>query len=144
MLSESFDIVSYAEQIPIDYISESCKIKLSENIKKKFSVDEQKLFITNFIMYLNYDEEKDFVINFDDVWKWVGFTRKDNAKTLLQKHFKIDIDYNIKTIPAIAGIGGKPREIIMLTINTFKKFCLSAGTKKASEIHDYYIKLENI
>ena len=30
----------------------------------------------------------------------------------------------------------------MLNIDTFKKFCLKAGTKKADEIHEYYIKLE--
>ena len=32
----------------------------------------------------------------------------------------------------------------MLNIETFKKFCLKAGTKKADEVHDYFIKLENI
>ena len=32
----------------------------------------------------------------------------------------------------------------MLNINTFKKFCLKAGTKKADEIHDYFIKLEEL
>jgi len=30
----------------------------------------------------------------------------------------------------------------MLNIKTFKKYCLKAGTKKADEIHEYYIKLE--
>lgn len=30
----------------------------------------------------------------------------------------------------------------MLTIRTFKLFCLKAGTKKAEQIHEYYIKLE--
>ena len=30
----------------------------------------------------------------------------------------------------------------MMNIKTFKKFCLKAGTKKADEIHDYFIKLE--
>jgi hypothetical protein len=40
--------------------------------------------------------------------------------------------------------GGNNKETILLTINTFKKFCLKAGTKKADEIHDYYIKLEEI
>ena len=30
----------------------------------------------------------------------------------------------------------------MLNVATFKRFCLKAGTKKADEIHDYYIKLE--
>jgi hypothetical protein len=32
----------------------------------------------------------------------------------------------------------------MLNIETFKKICLKAGTKKADEVHDYFIKLENI
>jgi hypothetical protein len=32
----------------------------------------------------------------------------------------------------------------MLTIRTFKLFCLKAGTKKAEQIHEYYIKLEEI
>jgi len=38
--------------------------------------------------------------------------------------------------------GGHNKEIIMLNIARFKKFCLKAGTKKADEIHEYYIKLE--
>lgn len=38
--------------------------------------------------------------------------------------------------------GGHNKEIIMLTIRTFKLFCLKAGTKKAEQIHEYYIKLE--
>lgn len=42
-------------------------------------------------------------------------------------------------------IGGAiNREYISVTVNTFKKFCLKAGTKKADEIHDYYIKLETL
>jgi hypothetical protein len=38
--------------------------------------------------------------------------------------------------------GGHNKEIIMLNIARFKKFCLKAGTKKADENHEYYIKLE--
>ena len=40
--------------------------------------------------------------------------------------------------------GGHNKETFMLNIETFKKFCLKSGTKKADEIHDYFIKLENI
>ena len=40
--------------------------------------------------------------------------------------------------------GGHNKETFMLNIETFKKFCLKAGTKKADEVHDYFIKLENI
>jgi hypothetical protein len=40
--------------------------------------------------------------------------------------------------------GGHNKEKIMLNIITFKKLCLKAGTKRADEIHDYFIKLEEI
>ena len=32
----------------------------------------------------------------------------------------------------------------MLNVKTFKSLCLKVGTNKADEIHDYYIKLEEI
>ena len=34
--------------------------------------------------------------------------------------------------------------MILMSINTFKKFCLNANTKKADEIHNYYIRLEEL
>ena len=40
--------------------------------------------------------------------------------------------------------GGFNKETIMLNINTFKKFCLKADTQKADQVHDYYIKLEEL
>ena len=42
------------------------------------------------------------------------------------------------------GRGGHNIKKIVLNISTFKKFCLKAGTKKADEIHNYYMKLEQI
>jgi len=41
-----------------------------------------------------------------------------------------------------SGRGGHNKETIMLTVRTFKLFCLKAGTNKAEQIHEYYIKLE--
>ena len=32
--------------------------------------------------------------------------------------------------------GGQNKETFLLNVETFKKFCLKAGTKKADEIHD--------
>ena len=40
--------------------------------------------------------------------------------------------------------GGHNKEIIMLNIKTFKLFCIKAETKKADEIHEYFMKLEEI
>ena len=41
-------------------------------------------------------------------------------------------------------LNGRPRERILLTVKCFKKLCLKANTTKSDEIHDYYIKLEEI
>jgi predicted GIY-YIG superfamily endonuclease len=42
------------------------------------------------------------------------------------------------------GGSGLNKEQILMTIKTFKKFCMKARTNKADEIHDYYIKLEEL
>lgn len=104
------------------------------------------MFVASFYGFLNYDSKMDFVIDLDDVWKWVGFSSKANSKHLLEKQFIINKDYKLlltklpeQTLPPR---GGHNKETIMLNVETFKRFCLKAGTKKADEIHDYYIKLE--
>jgi len=44
------------------------------------------------------------MIDFDDVWKCLGFSRKDHAKTVLNKNFVIDSDYKVENIiPEVAG-----------------------------------------
>ena len=50
----------------------------------------------------------------------------------------------MRRVPQNSKEGGRPSENILLTVNTFKKFCLKAGTSKADEIHDYYLKLEDL
>ena len=131
----------------ISNLSDNCENRLINKIKDKFKETDQQLFIASFYCFLKYDTKKDFVIDFDNVWKWMGFSRKDPAKRLLEKNFNIETDYQLKnTFPPICGKVemGRPSETILLTVNTFKKFCLKAGTKKADEIHDYYIKLEEL
>jgi len=77
----------------------------------------------------------------------MGFFQKENAKRLLEKQFTLDKDYKFLTIPKDdqkKGSGGHNKKKIMLNIKTFKSLCLKAGTKKADEIHEYYIKMEDI
>ena len=68
--------------------------------KLKFSRDYENRFLNK--------TKKDFVIDFDNVWKWLRFTRKDHAKRLLEKNFTIDIDYQVikhKPAPPSCGAG---------------------------------------
>jgi hypothetical protein len=144
----SVDIVNLIESNPITKFNGDYQSKLIENVKKSFTDYEQQIFLASFYCYLKYDYKNDFVIDLDNVWKWLGFSQKYNAKCLLEKQFIINNDYKIFA-PEASGAkkeirGGHNKEIIMLNVDTFKKFCLKAGTKKADEIHDYFIKLENI
>jgi len=144
----SVNIVELIEKNPITKFNSNYNSKLIEKVKTNFSSYEQQLFLSSFYCYLNYDSHNDFVIDFDDVWKWLDFGQKDTAKRILDKYFVNGNHYKslLRRPPEQKkqGKGGHNKEIIMLNIETFKKFCLKAGTKKADEIHDYFIKLEKL
>jgi hypothetical protein len=147
---QDVNIVELIENNPITRLSGVYNNKLLNKIKDNFSGFEQQLFVSSFYCYLNYDKNIDFVVDLDNVWKWLGFQQKHNAKVVLEKHFKLDVDY--KTVHAIAGTvlehekinGGQNKQTIMLTVKCFKSLCLKSQTKKASEIHDYYMKMEEV
>ena len=134
------------------------KTKLVEKLQEHFSDDEQRLYVCNLFLFLNYHPINDFIINLENVWKFIGFSNKANAKRLLKHNFTEENDYKIifirtdenKTLlirmdeQKKDNRGGHNEETIMLNINTFKKLCLKANTDKADKIHDYYIRLEMI
>ena len=144
----SVDIVNLIESNPITKFTGDYQSKLIEKVKNTFTNYEQQLFLSSFYCYLKYDSKNDFVIDLDTIWQWLGFSQKDASKRVLEKNFTINKDYKMFAPEASVAKknvrGGHNKEIIMLNVDTFKKICLKAGTKKADEIHDYFIKLENI
>ena len=150
---QELNIVELIEKNPISKLSKTYNSKLINKIQDNFTGFEQQLFVSSFYCYLNYDKNIDFVVDLDDVWKWLGFQQKYHAKTVLEKHFRMDIDY--KTALATSGAvseqepiikqnGGHNKQTILLTIKCFKSLCLKAQTKKAGEIHEYYMKMEEV
>ena len=143
----SVDIVNLIETNPITKLNGNYQSKLIEKVKIHFTDYEQQMFVASFYCYLNYNKT-DFVIDLDNIWKWLGFSTKQKAKQLLEKNFIIDINYktslNHQVKQSDDTRGGHNKETFMLNIETFKKYCMKAGTKKADEIHDYFIKLEEI
>ena len=142
-MSQNINIIKLMEENPNTKLSKPYQGKLINKLKDNFSTEEQQLFITSFYCYLNYKSD-DFVIDLDDIWGWLGFARKTNAKNVLEKQFTKETDYLVLPQPRENLLGGRPSEKIMLNIKTFKKMCLKANTSKAkaNEIHEYYIKLE--
>jgi hypothetical protein len=150
---EKLDIIKLINNSPLTNLSKNAQTNLLTKIQTSFTNEEQQLFVANFYNYLNYNSKTDFIINLEDVWKWCGFSRKDPAKRLLEKFFTKDVDYKIicleKAAPPLGGaakLGGSGlnKETILMNINTFKKLCLKANTKRSDQIHDYYLKLEDL
>ena len=114
--------------------------KLLSKIKEKFTDFEQQLFLSSFYCYLNCDPINDFVIDLDNVWKWLDFCQKQRAKELLEKNFQIDKDYkNLLCQSAKQNDkthGGHNKETIMLNVNTFKKFCLQLFSFKTPILYE--------
>jgi hypothetical protein len=144
----SVDIVNLIDNNPITKFSGNYQSKLVEKVKNNFNNYEQQLFLSSFYCYLKYDSKNDFVIDLDNIWQWLDFSSKFNAKRLLEGSFKIDVDYKKSLLQTekqtTSSKGGHNKETFMLNIKTFKLFCIKSGTKKANEIHEYFIKLEEI
>jgi len=147
-MDASLNIVELIENNPITKLSSSYNGKLLTKIQEGFTDFEQQLFVSSFYCYLKCDTKNDFVIDLDDVWKWLGFTLKSSAKRILEQCFTIDKDYKLllsfKAKQTTGTRGGHNKELFMMNVKTFKSLCLKAGTKKADEIHDYYLKMEEI
>jgi len=180
----NLDIVDLITNNPITKLTDTHNNKFLEKVKKNFSDNEQQIFITSFYSYLNYHKTEDYIIDLDNIWKWLGFNSKFNSIRLLEKFFILDKDYkyfashlgeaknvnekdykisldtsikqkNIEITnkqnfaPHASGAknkgsGGHNIQKFYLNIKTFKSLCLKAQTKKADEIHEYYIKLEDL
>lgn len=160
-MDASLNIVELIENNPITKLSNSYNGKLLTKIQDSFTDFEQQLFVSSFYCYLNCDQKNDFVIDLDDIWKWLDFTAKSSAKRILEQNFTIGKDYtnllNLKAKQNSNSIslegeaskvrkihGGHNKETFMMTVKTFKSLCLKAGTKKADEIHEYYMKIEEM
>ena len=155
MENKTLDIVNLIDNNPLINLNKTYQSKFITKIKEKFTEPQQQIFAASFYAYLNYNKT-DFVIVLNDIWKWLGFSRKEECKRVLVKHFKQDVDYKIFTtelgekvsrqpaenLAAPINVGGRPKEKILMNISTFKKLSLKSNTKRADEIHDYYLKLE--
>jgi hypothetical protein len=153
---QELNIVELIEGNPITKLSQVYNGKLLTKIKDTFTGFEQQLFVSSFYCYLNYNKNTDFVVDLDNIWKWIGFSQKIDAKRLLEKHFCANIDYKLALGYPKASVnqeniksteekwGGHNKQTFLLTIKCFKSMCLKAQTKKASEIHEYYMKMEEV
>ena len=88
-------------------------------------------FIDEYYALLLNDDIYSFYINLEDVAKWLKLNKVE-IKKLLLKNFKKNVDYKID----------KNKETILLNSFAFKKICMISKSKKAEEVREYFLKIE--
>lgn len=123
-------------------LSLTIQSKLVEVLNKEFNEDEQRWYIANLYVYMNYHPTQEFPINLEHVYKMIGFAHKKNAKRTLENNFIKNEDYKVTVLPREHGKFSE--ETILLNTDTFKNLCMIAKTENGKKIRKYYVKLENI
>ncbi|NEQ53608.1 MAG: hypothetical protein F6K11_26320 [Leptolyngbya sp. SIO3F4] len=96
-------------------------------------------FSQNLAMVMVQSTEQ-FPVDFDNAWKWIGWTRKSKAKKTLTNNFIEGVDFCTRGCKS--STGGRSSELILLTVDCFKSLGMMAGTEKGREIRQYFLKCE--
>jgi anti-repressor protein len=97
--------------------------------------------LTSEIVFAIIQSDKEFSVDFDIAWQWIGYSRKSDAKELLEDRFDNGFDFCGEFRKN--GKRGRPIEKIFLTIDCFKQFCMMAGTQKGKEVRRYFLNCES-
>lgn len=110
-------------------------------LKKYSNVPNQ--FIDDFFSLMDYKEfeSNEKIVDLDKLIKWLDIN-KGMAKKTLTNSYRKNIDYIIKKVIKPKGKGGQKREIILLTIRCFKKFCQLTRSKHGDDVRNYFIDVE--
>ena len=98
-------------------------------------------------------ESTEFTVDFDELWQWCGYSRKDNAKRMLKSRFFESMDFveTFLTLEEHDNHAGsslhkkssatKPMKI-WTTPDCAKKFGMLAQTKEGDRVRDYFVEAE--
>src|SRR5215203_121462 len=127
--SNSIDFVSLINNdANLQILNDNLYSKIVEKMKHEFTEEQQQWYMANMYMYLHYHPIDEYPINLENIWKIIGFANKWNAKRTLENNFIENDDYTFFIRREESLIGGRPKETIMLNIDTFKNLCMLAKT----------------
>jgi hypothetical protein len=88
-------------------------------------------------------EGTEFPVEFDIAWKLAGYQQKGHAKRRLESkssYLKEGRDYLSRSGEWL--VSGRSSDLILLTCDAFKHFCLMAETEQGEQIRQYFIESE--
>lgn len=137
----------------ISFITDSVDDILMALLAKEMGTEHANHFKQQFQLFLHYGrDDKAYVIDFDCVWPWIGFTKKGNATRVLFANFDLNSDYiqlsNLVPQAVLSndnwGNMGDQKITILLNFSTFMQFCLVAATSKAKHNRIYAGKIQRV
>jgi hypothetical protein len=152
MEPKMIEIVEVFEQNKMrDFAFYDCGF-LHKTILTNLDKNQELFLLVNDDLTRNYNAS-DFIVSLDDIWHFLGYNQKAKAKRVIEEHFILNQDYKIiignpvpidKTIKCKQCRGGHNKEKIVMTLKTYKLFCLKSNTPIASKMQEYYIGLEQM
>ena len=119
--------------------SASAESRLNAVFERELNGDEC-LFAGTFAEHWMWsDHKRDFVIDISDVNEWLGFARKDACKRAISNALDLGVHYIVNA----SKYGAPNKEDILLSVNGFKRMCMSITTEKAETVRDCYVALDN-
>ena len=139
--------LTYKDVLAIILMENTVDNAFIQLLNNEFTEEEQRQFVNRFHTYLQYGSDLvQFAVDLDDVYEWMGYSRKSDAKKVLRKYFSLGIDYtaNLLRRPAEQVHGGHNKEKVLMNIQTFKELCMLANTERGKSTRLYYVKMENM
>jgi hypothetical protein len=102
--------------------------RLVERLNTDFTDDEQRWYVANLYMYMNYHPTNDYPINLENIFKMIGFANKGNAMKTIKNNFTEGEDYKTIIFRMEKNKSQETRcrkeETVMLNVDTFKNLCM--------------------
>ena len=110
---------------------------------KRYSIISN-VFIDQFCGLYDNNINSKFKVDLETIANWLN-TKKGKLKETLVSTYLKNIDYTVKKIDTKSvGPGGHNKELIVLTIDSFKRLCMLSRTKRAETVRTYFLQLEEL
>jgi phage anti-repressor protein len=86
--------------------------------------------------------DREFPIDLDEAWQWLGYSTKQKALQFLKNNFEEGEDFLTQRLKT--STGGRPSDSIVLTIECLKSFGMMTGTSQGKQIRKYFLQCERV
>lgn len=99
--------------------------------------------ISKEVIISQLESAEEFPILLSEVWEWLGYYDKQTAKrSFLGLGFVENVDFRIIAHATTTGISANSEQDLLMSVDCFKLWAMSAQTKRGKEVRLYYLQVE--